>query len=414
MPGVGGLSIATNLLANSVSLNLNRNQAALQNVVTQLSSGLRINSAADDPSGLAIATRLNAQSQGTDVGSQNVQDANNAATIAGGALQTETSILQRIRSLAVEASNDLTSDSDKLSLQSEVQQLLLEINRISQNTNFNNQPLLNGSHEGATPVQNFNATVYSNAVLSASSSSVGVTNFLVSVAGFSITNNTSVDGTLQLQVAQLSSTQQGVIFSFLTTSTSGVVQNVCIATINSVGSAVIFSYDGVTVTTGISIGTADVGVTSYIKITQYVSAATNPSNPAFSIQDGATEGATIVFGIQATNTQTLRISNINLAGSIGTVPSLAAEDAIGQVDFALNQILNQSALIGAVVNRLNQDLDNNNIASVNLTAAASNITDLNIAQATSQYTKLNILVQVGTSVLAQSNVNAQTVLGLFR
>ena len=96
------------------------------------------------------------------------------------------------------------------------------------------------------------------------------------------------------------------------------------------------------------------------------------------------------------------------------MPSLAAEDAIGQVDFALNQILSQSALIGAVVNRLNQDLDNNNIAAVNLTAAASNITDLNIAQATSQYTKLNILVQVGTSVLAQSNVNAQSVLGLFR
>jgi flagellin len=414
MPGIGGLSIATNLLANSVSLNLNRNQAALQNVVTQLSSGLRINSAADDPSGLAIATRLNAQSQGTDVGSQNVQDANNAATIAGGALQTETSILQRIRNLAVEASNDLTSDSDKLSLQSEVQQLLLEVNRISQNTNFNNQPLLNGSHEGFTPQQNFNATIYSNAVLSASGANPGTTNFLVQTAGFSITNNASVDGTLQLQVAQLSATQQGIIFSFLTTSTTGVVQNVCIATISSAGTAVIFSYDGVTVTSGINIGTADVGVTSYIKITQFVSSATNPSNPAFSIQDGPSEGAVITFGIQATNTQTLRISNINLAGSIGTVPSLAAEDAIGQVDFALNQILSQSALIGAVVNRLNQDLDNNNIASVNLTAAASNITDLNIAQATSQYTKLNILVQVGTSVLAQSNVNAQSVLGLFR
>ena len=414
MPGIGGLSIATNLLANSVSLNLNRNQSALQNVVTQLSSGLRINSAADDPSGLAIATRLNAQSQGMDVGSQNVQDANNAATIAGGALQAETSILQRIRNLAVEASNDLTSDSDKLSLQSEVQQLLLEVNRISQNTNFNNQPLLNGSHEGFTPQQNFNATIYSNAVLSASGANPGVTNFLVQTAGFSITNNVSVDGTLQLQVAQLSATQQGIIFSFLTTSTTGVVQNVCIATVSSAGTAVIFSYDGVTVTSGINIGTADVGVTSYIKITQFVSSATNPANPAFSIQDGPSEGAVITFGIQATNTQTLRISNINLAGSIGTVPSLAAEDAIGQVDFALNQILSQSALIGAIVNRLNQDLDNNNIAAVNLTAAASNITDLNIAQATTEYTKLQILVEVGTSVMAQSNANAQTVMTLFR
>jgi flagellin len=136
MPGIGGISIATNLLANSVALNLNRNQGALQTAVTRLSSGLRVNTAADDPSGLAIATRLQSQTQAFDQGSLNVQDANNAATVAEGALQTETDILQRIRDLSVEASSDFTSNSDKLSLQAEVSQLLLEINRISQNTNF--------------------------------------------------------------------------------------------------------------------------------------------------------------------------------------------------------------------------------------------------------------------------------------
>jgi flagellin len=414
MPGIGGLSIATNLLANAVTLNLNRNQNALQNVVTQLSSGLRINSAADDPSGLAIATSLNSQVQGFDQASMNVQDANNAATVASGALQTETSILQRIRSLAVEASNDLTSDQDKLSLQAEVQQLLLEINRISQNTTFNGQTLLDGSHEGFTPQLNFGSITYSNAVLSATSGTPGVTNFLVASTTYSVTNNNSVDGTLQLQVAQVSATQQAVIFSFLSTATNGLVQNVCIATINA-GAAVLFTYDGVAVTTGVSIGTADVGVTSYIKITQFVSAATNPNNPAFTIQDGPTEGAVVTIGIQGTNTQNLRLSNLNLAGTIGTgAPTLAAEDAIGQVDNALTMILNQSALLGAVVNRLNMDLDNNNIAAVNLTAAASNIMDLNVAQATTQYTKLQILIQVGTSVLAQANVNAQTVMALFR
>src|SRR5690242_20366233 len=93
MPGIGGISIATNLLANSVSLNLNRNQGMLGTAVTRLSSGLRINSAADDPSGLAIATRLNAQASAFDQGSLNVQDMNNAATVAEGALQTETNIL---------------------------------------------------------------------------------------------------------------------------------------------------------------------------------------------------------------------------------------------------------------------------------------------------------------------------------
>jgi flagellin len=414
MPGIGGISIATNLLANAVSLNLNRNQGALQTAVTRLSSGLRVNTAADDPSGLAIATRLQSQSQAFDQGSLNVQDANNAATVAEGALQTETDILQRIRDLAVEASSDFTSNTDKLSLQAEVQQLLLEINRISQNTNFNGAYLLDGSHEGFTPTIAYNAIVNSNSVLGAPSGVPGKNNLLIAGITYSQTNNSSVDGTLELQVAQLSATQQGLIFSFLSTATNGYAQ-VCVATVAAVGTAIQFTFDGVAITTGISIGTVDVGVTSYVKITQYVSAASNPSAPAFTIQSGANQGAVITVGFQATNTQTLRISNVNLAGSIGTGSgTLAAEDAIGQIDYALNQVLSTRALLGAIVVRLNEDENNNNIASVNLTASASNITDLNVAQETTEYTKLQILVQVGTSVLAQSNVNAQSVLALFR
>ncbi len=414
MPGVGGLSIATNLLANAVTLNLNLNQDRLQTVVTQLSSGLRINSAADDPSGLAIATRLNAQSAAFDTASQNVQDANNAVTVADGALQTETNILQRVRDIAVEAASDVTSDNDKLSLQAEVSQLLLEVNRISQNTNFNGQYLLSGTHEGFTPQISFNAVIYSNSVLG-QQITTGANNTLVNTVTYLATNNSSIDGTLELQVAQLTATQQGIIFSFLCTSTN-FYQQVSLSTIgNGAPDYIAFNWDGVTVTTGACIGTVDVGVTSYIKITQYVSASSNSSNPAFTIQDGASEGSVVSFGIQATNTQTLRLSNLNVAGSIGTGNgTIAAEDAIGQIDYALDQVLGARALLGAIVNRLNEDEDNNNIAAVNLTASASNITDLNVASATTEFTKLQILVQVGTSVLAQSNTNAQSVLSLFR
>ncbi|HEY1975402.1 MAG TPA: flagellin, partial [Candidatus Baltobacteraceae bacterium] len=137
-----GLSIANNLLANSVQLNLDYNQKQLQNTVTQLSSGLRINSAADDPSGNAIATNLQTQVDGFNQATQNVQNANNAAQVALGALTSTTNILQRIRSLAVEAASDINSNNDRLNLQTEVTQLLLEVNRIAQNTNFNGAPLL--------------------------------------------------------------------------------------------------------------------------------------------------------------------------------------------------------------------------------------------------------------------------------
>jgi len=141
---------------------------------------------------------------------------------------------------------------------------------------------------------------------------------------------------------------------------------------------------------------------------------TNPNNPAFNFQSGANEGDTIQVGIQATNTATLRISNVNLAVSSSGNPSLGAEDTIGQIDNALQVLLTQQANIGAVVVRLNIDQDNDNTAATNLQAAESNIRDLNVGQATTEFTKLQILVQVGTSVLAQSNANAQSVLTLFR
>jgi flagellin len=414
MPGIGGISIATNLLANAVSLNLNRNQGMLQTAVTRLSSGLRINGAADDPSGLAIATLLNDASAGFDQGSLNIQDANNAATVADGALQTETNILSRIRDLAVEASSDVTSDQDKLDLQSEISQLLLEINRISQNTNFNGAYLLDGQHEGFTPQINFNAIVNSNSVLANNPLAPGTANLLVAGITYQLTNNSGVDGTITLQVAQLTATQQGVIFSFLSTATNAYSQ-LSVVTVAANATALSFNWDGVTITTGVSIGTLDVGVTTYIKVTQYVSAASNPNNPAFLVQDGPNQGSVISIGFAATNTETMRISNVNVAGSIGTGSgTAAAEDAIGQIDYAMNQLLYARSQLGAIEVRLNDDLDNNNIAATNLTASASNITDLNVGQETTEYTKLQILVQVGTSVLAQSNVNAQSVLALFR
>ena len=164
-------------------------------------------------------------------------------------------------------------------------------------------------------------------------------------------------------------------------------------------------FDNVAITLG-AFTTADVGTTSYIKVSQNVAALTNPSNPALNFQSGADEGDVIQVGIQATNSQTLRISNINLAISSSNNPSLGAEDAIGQIDNALDVLLNQQAQLGAVVVRLNIDQDNDNTAATNLQASESDIRDLNVGAATTEFTKLQVLVQVGTSVLAQSNANA--------
>lgn len=420
---MSGLSIANNLLANAVQYNLNKNQSALQQSVTRLSSGLRINTASDDPSGNAIATNLQTQVDGFNQAVQNVQDASNAAQVASGALSTTTDILQRIRSLAVEAASDISSNSDRANLQAEVSQLLLEVNRISQNTNFNGQSLLDGSHAGFQAEQDayFNITANS-ALASGAVGANGVNNgFLAATVSTGANFNTTTGGTQGLGTG--AGTTDGTIeLQVINTGSSIAVQETFIdsargivsvsATLYSAG-GVTNDFDGVNITIG-QISTADVGVTSYIKISQNVAALTNPSNPAFNFQSGANEGDTIQVGFAATNTQTLRISNINLALSSSSNPSLGAEDAIGQIDNALESILSQQAQLGAVIVRLNEDSDSDNVAATNLQASESQIRDLNVGQETTNFTKLQVLVQVGTSVLAQSNANAQSVLGLFR
>ncbi|HEY0393635.1 MAG TPA: flagellin [Candidatus Elarobacter sp.] len=411
MPGIGGLSIANNLLANSASLNLNRNQSALHTAVTRLSSGLRINTAADDPSGLAIAESLQAQVNGFDQGARNVQDATNAAQVAEGALQTTTDILQRIRTLAVEGASDITSTDDRKNLQSEVQQLLLEVNRISQNTNFNGQNLLDGSHAGFQQQVDVNAIITSNSDLAGGGTLVDATQVSF------VANDVSVlDGTIEVQVAQLTSTTQGLIVSFYDSKANSV--STTVLNLGAGGVAAAISIDNVTIGFG-AVGTLDVGTTSFIKISQYVAAASNPNSPAFNFQSGAAEGATIQVGFINTSTSSLRIANVNLIGPVNSSGnfssgSLASEDSIGQIDNALQTVLAQRSQLGATIVRLQEDSNNDAVASVNLTASESAIRDLNVGQETTEYTKLQILVQVGTSVLAQANQNAQSVISLFR
>ena len=418
---VGGISVANNLLANTALLNLNRNQSQLGHLVQQLSSGLRVNTAADDPSGLAIAVNLQNQATGFDTANLNVQDATNAANVADGALQTVTDILQRIRSLAIEAANTITSSTDRTALQDEVTQLLQEVNQISSNTNFNGQALLDGSHAGFQPATNADAVITSNAQIGAFNATSQSSALITSVS-ISATNTNIVDGTIQLQVAQLNATQQGIVVSFYTTSTQQYSQPTgYIFTLNAAGSTTSFAIDGVTVYFNSLASTVDVGETAFVKVTQYVSVNSNPNGPAFQFQAGANEGATIQVGLVSVSSSALRISNINVAttqlvnGNPSTAGAvLGAQDAIGQIDQAITQVNGARAALGAVISRLQNAANNNNIASVNLTASESAIRDLNVGSATAEYNKTQILVQIGTTVLAQSNTNAQTVLGLFR
>jgi flagellin len=139
-----GLTINTNLQALNAQRNLNNTETMLAASMRRLSSGLRINSAADDVAGFAISQRLQGQVNGLNQAQQNSQDAVSLAQTAQGSLNDVTQMLQRIRELAVQYANGTTSAPDKEAIQSEVNQLISEIDRVGETTKFNGVELLSG------------------------------------------------------------------------------------------------------------------------------------------------------------------------------------------------------------------------------------------------------------------------------
>lgn len=144
-----GLSINTNVMSLNAQRNLGNSQNALSKSMQRLSSGLRINSAKDDAAGLGISDRMTSQITGLNQAVRNSNDGISLAQTAEGALQESTNILQRMRELSVQSANDTNSASDRQSLQSEVNQLKQELDRIAETTTFNGKNLLDGTMTSA-------------------------------------------------------------------------------------------------------------------------------------------------------------------------------------------------------------------------------------------------------------------------
>lgn len=161
------LTINGNIAALTASRHLNNSTKELGKTFARLSSGLRVNSAADDAAGLSIATRMSAQIRGTNQAVRNANDAISLVQVAEGALEETENSIQRIRELAVQASNDTYTTSDRTDMWAEIVQLLSEVDRISSDTEFNDKNLLGttgGSfeatfHVGADAGQTIDITI---------------------------------------------------------------------------------------------------------------------------------------------------------------------------------------------------------------------------------------------------------------
>ena len=456
--------INTNILSLTAQRNLNGTQNALAKSIQRLSSGLRINSAKDDAAGMAIVERFTSQIRGLNQAIRNANDGISFGQTAEGALSTAANSMQRIRELAVQSANDTNSASDRQALNNEVQQLIAEVNRIANSTQFNGQNILDGS--SSTLVfqvgANQNQTISVNGVDSrgsqlgarvATAGSVTATEVAAMVAGnalviqgnsIDLTGVTTVEETISAVNNVASST--GVQAQKATTVDTG---DIAADLAVPAGADGVFTINGVQVTIA-NDGADNVDVTQTIANINALSTQTGvtASEPvAGEIHLSNTSGADVALGGANYNAGTAETfqAGIVLASKVGqaftvaggyTAASGADLDGSGQADQTLNgvDVLNRTAAtsslltldfavqqvntlrseLGAVQIRFESTIANLQITTENLSAARSRIQDADFAAETAELTRNQILQQAGLAVVAQANALPQSVLSLLQ
>ncbi|WP_371317344.1 FliC/FljB family flagellin [Alcaligenes faecalis] len=359
---------------NSLSLvaqgNLSKSQGALGQAIERLSSGLRINSAKDDAAGQAIANRFTANVNGLTQASRNANDGISIAQTTEGSLNEINNNLQRIRTLSVQATTGTNSDTDLASIQAEINQRLAEINRVSEQTQFNGVKVLAKDQSLAIQV----------------GANDGET---ISVNLKQIDSGTlDLDG---LDVASLAKKFDASSFELAAATGTGTA-----ATPAQMGD----SKTAVTVTGGGSLMT--------IK-GQPTAGGTAGADTHYIVKDGKAYAADVT-GDAATNTVTATIDG----DAITDEAVLAKVTPLAAIDKAIQDVDNLRSDLGAVQNRFESTIANLNNTVTNLSASRSRIEDADYAVEVSNMTRAQILQQAGTSVLAQANQVPQTVLSLLR
>ncbi len=383
---------------NIASLNTYRqltgNTGATSKSLEKLSSGLRINKAGDDAAGLAISEKMRGQIRGLDQAQRNAQDGISLIQTAEGALNETHSILQRMRELSVQASNDTATVDDRKEIQKEVNQLIDEIDRISTDTEFNTQKLLNGSYSnkkfqiGANENQEMTLTI--SAMGAANMGTAGNTSATVTIGSYDFaTDNANV--TIGSTTFALTADYTGD-GAKLAAELNAAFQNTEGVTVRSSGGTLVFEGTAaftVTAADGTTVSGAGAGVTAF--------------GGASTASAGATTGAAI---------DTLK--DASLTGTGGVQTQTDAKAAITAVDNAIKAVSGERSKLGAAQNRLEHTINNLGTSSENLTAAESRIRDVDMAKEMMEFTKNNILSQAAQAMLAQSNQQPQGVLQLLR
>jgi flagellin len=362
-----------NLSALNAWKNLTVNDGGQSKSLEKLSSGMRIGRAADDAAGLSISEKMRGQISGLNQASRNAQDGISLLQTAEGALQETHTILQRMRELAVQSASDTVTDKDRVEIQKEIDALAVEITRISSDTEFNTQKLLDGLftnkiiHIGANASQSLTVSI-----ASAASTTLRVGG---AIANQTLANH-QVSGSMTLSMTgtrdQADTVRWRVIVNDDNSTKSLQKYNVSTGAWTDIEAGVAVA----------SVFAAHEGVT--------ITAAGNSAN-------AITE--TYIMGS---------------AAGIHVESQWGANAAITVINDAINTVSGERSKLGAIQNRLEHTIANLATSAENLTAAESRIRDVDIAVEMMNFTKYQILSQASTAMLAQANAKPQAVLQLLR
>ncbi|WP_375750530.1 FliC/FljB family flagellin [Enterobacter roggenkampii] len=371
--------INTNSLSLMTQTNLNKSQSSLGTAIERLSSGLRINSAKDDAAGQAIANRFTSNINGLTVAARNANDGISLSQTAEGALSEINNNLQRVRDLTVQAQNSSNSASDIDSIQSEVNQRMEEINRVTKQTDFNGIKILDNRTAGNT---NYDFQVGSK------------DNEQISIAiGSSAGWNLATAGTGGTSGEAINT------YKFTTTDALKTAKD-DLATKKT---------DLETAQTALAANPTDATLQADVATAQ---TALTTSQTAF---DTALKASTTAGEAVNGNARTVAAEGFDvLKGKVAADGTATGTTPLADIDAALKAVDSQRSLLGASQNRFESTITNLNNTVNNLTDARSRIQDSDYATEVSNMSRAQILQQAGSSVLAQANQVPQTMLSLLR
>jgi flagellin len=452
------------------SLTTSGNQ--LSNALQQLSSGLRINTAADDAAGYAISNRMTAQINGLNQATRNANDGVSLAQTGSGAITQIVNDLQTMRNLAVQSLNATNSSSDRASLDQQFQQLSQDIDTVAKQANFNGVNLLDGSFQGATFQigANVGQTITVSSVASARTGNLGQ-QYTASVTSGALTGTTTVNlsaltinGTA-IGTNTAATTDASVLASAINTagiagvSATAAATNVTGATtyVSASGHVGTITINGVATSSITTTGVQATDVNAAVSAINAISAATGvtavnsggnlklsnvtganivvayggalvaadttlaaaTTASTYTVNYAGVAGGQLIIGGTVTNSGlTAATTNAALSGtaiSNATVLTVSSSNlAVSSIDAALSQIATTAAQFGSYQTRFNNIVTGLQVNATNLSAARSRITDTDYAAQTAALTKSQILQQASTAMVSKTLQIPQNVLTLLQ